>query len=283
MEQPVSSLDGLDITTAGLAQSAANFPAPSGLFPLSAAQRGIWFAQHLLDDMPITIAQYVEFTDLDLDVDLLEEIGSIALRELGTGILRIVERDGEPFQVIDESFGSEWIHRDFRSEDDPQAAARAWMRAEYSTPIDLLGDRLIRSAMLRLADNHYLWYSRIHHIALDGFGAMTFMNRVAELYTAGVEARDPARFQASSLREIVEDEARYRTSSRFEKDRQHWSERSRDFPHPISLAGRAASPSLPSRVISTPLPPATDAAVQRLLGMQPGASFATAAVAATAA
>ena len=33
-----------------------------GAFPLSAAQRGIWFAQHIAGDTPISIAQYVELS-----------------------------------------------------------------------------------------------------------------------------------------------------------------------------------------------------------------------------
>ncbi|AOW91887.1 hypothetical protein BFN03_02045 [Rhodococcus sp. WMMA185] len=279
----MSSSDDLDFSYAQCGLSNVDIPTQSGLFPLSAAQRGIWFAQHLLDDVPIAISQYVEFTDLDLDVDLLVESALIATRELGTGMLRIVERDGEPFQLIDESLSPEWVHRDFRSEGDPCAAAHAWMRAEYSTPIDLLSDRLICSATLRLADNHYYLYSRIHHIALDGFGAMTFMNRTAELYAARVEGRDPARFRANSLREIVEDEHRYRTSNRFEKDRQYWSERSHNFPDPISLAGWSASPRLPARVVSAPFPRATEVSVQRLLSRRPGSMFATVAVAAVAA
>ncbi|MFC9556998.1 amino acid adenylation domain-containing protein [Rhodococcus sp. NPDC056960] len=255
----------------------------SDLFPLSAAQRGIWFAQHLLPQVPIVIAQYVDLADLRLDVDLLGKVGPVAFAELGTGLLRIVERDGEPFQLIDESLGFEMTQLDFRSQDDPRAAARAWMRADYSAPIDIVNDRLIRSAMLRLGEDHYYWYSRIHHIALDGFGAMTFMNRAAELYTAAVEGREPAEFRASSLREIVEDEVRYRTSTRFEKDRTHWAEHSRDFPHPISLAGRAADLDTPSRVISSPLPPAAEAAVRRLMDRRPDTTFTTAAVAAVAA
>nr|WP_246860024.1 non-ribosomal peptide synthetase [Rhodococcus opacus] len=261
----------------------ANVARPSELFPLSAAQRGMWFAQHLLGDVPIVIAQYVEVGIADLDIGLLARIGPAALRELGTGLLRIVEWDGEPLQTVDESLGFEMTHLDFRSDSDPRAAALAWMRAECSNPIDLLHDRLIRSAMLRVADDCYFWYSRIHHIALDGFGAMTFMNRAAELYTAAVEGRAPAEFTASGLREVVEEEARYRTSSRFETDRTYWAERSRNLPPTISLAGRAAEIGAQSLVSSAPLSAATTAALQSLTGREPGATFATAAVAAVSA
>ncbi|WP_257237405.1 non-ribosomal peptide synthetase [Rhodococcus opacus] len=279
----VSSLDDFDTTSVLSDTVIANVARPSELFPLSAAQRGMWFAQHLLGDVPIVIAQYVEVGIADLDIGLLARIGPAALRELGTGLLRIVEWDGEPLQTVDESLGFEMTHLDFRSDPDPRAAALAWMRAECSNPIDLLHDRLIRSAMLRVADDCYFWYSRIHHIALDGFGAMTFMNRAAELYTAAVEGRAPAEFTASGLREVVEEEARYRTSSRFETDRTYWAERSRNLPPAISLAGRAAEIGAQSLVSSAPLSAATTAALQSLTGREPGATFATAAVAAVSA
>ncbi|MFW2236823.1 amino acid adenylation domain-containing protein [Rhodococcus opacus] len=279
----VSSLDDFDTTSVLSDTVMANVARPSELFPLSAAQRGMWFAQHLLGDVPIVIAQYVEVGIADLDIGLLARIGPAALRELGTGLLRIVEWDGEPLQTVDESLGFEMTHLDFRSDSDPRAAALAWMRAECSNPIDLLHDRLIRSAMLRVADDCYFWYSRIHHIALDGFGAMTFMNRAAELYTAAVEGRAPAEFTASGLREVVEEEARYRTSSRFETDRTYWAERSRNLPPTISLAGRAAEIGAQSLVSSAPLSAATTAALQSLTGREPGATFATAAVAAVSA
>ncbi|WP_051637413.1 non-ribosomal peptide synthase/polyketide synthase [Rhodococcus sp. UNC363MFTsu5.1] len=252
------------------------------LFPLSAAQRGIWFAQHLLGDVPIAIAQYVEIVG-DLDVEALANAGATAAREMGTGMLRIVEVDAEPFQQIDHSLRDRMAHVDFRGAEDPHAAAEAWMRAEYSAPMDLLSDRLIESATLRVADDHYYWYSRIHHIALDGFGAMTFMGRTAERYTAAVEGREPDELKASALPDISAEEATYRASSRFEKDREHWAERARDLPPAISLSGRTGPVGSSSLVVSGPLPAAAEAAVARVAERQPGASLATVAVAAVAA
>ncbi|XGU20187.1 hypothetical protein ACETU7_03850 [Rhodococcus sp. 3Y1] len=57
---------------------------------------------------------------------------------------------------------------------------------EHTAAIDPFTDRLVRLAVLVLRDDHYYWYSRIHHVALDGFGAMSMMNRTAEIYTAVV-------------------------------------------------------------------------------------------------
>ncbi|MBF6150512.1 hypothetical protein, partial [Nocardia nova] len=46
-------------------------PGLSGAFPLSPAQLGIWYAQHVDPQVPVTIAQYVDLHG-ELDVDVLE-------------------------------------------------------------------------------------------------------------------------------------------------------------------------------------------------------------------
>ena len=80
--------------------------APEGPFPLSAAQRGIWFAQHIAGDTPISIAQYVELSG-EIDHTLLTEAVRQTGREFGTGYLRLVDVDGRPHQVVDLSLDDE--------------------------------------------------------------------------------------------------------------------------------------------------------------------------------
>ncbi|MEE2034838.1 amino acid adenylation domain-containing protein, partial [Rhodococcus chondri] len=251
-------------------------------FPLSSAQRGIWFAQHLLGDVPLTIAQYIDVPG-DFDARALSDAGAATARELGTGMLRLYEVDGIPFQVVDPGLDDEPTIIDLRDHDDPEAAALEWMRTEYGSPLDVLRDRLIVCVILRIADNRHFVYTRIHHIALDGFGAMTFMTRTAERYNATIEGRDPAPFAVSALPEIVEDENRYRDSKRFVTDRSYWADRIGNLPHPISLAGRAA-PVGPHPVrYSAALPERVADAVDRLLVAREQATFAAVVVAAFAA
>ncbi|WP_169588536.1 non-ribosomal peptide synthase/polyketide synthase [Antrihabitans stalactiti] len=263
-------------------ESDSRIDSATGAFPLSAAQRGIWFAQHLDDRIPISIAQFVDIEG-DLDVELLAREGAAAARELGTGMLRIIEIEAEPFQLADDTLNDQMTHLDFRSEADPESAAMEWMRREYSNPVDILNDRLIESVTLRIADDRYFWYVRMHHIGADGFGAMTSMTRVTERYNAALAGEEPTPINVNALREIAEDDAKYRTSRRFEKDRTYWAERTRALPDPISLAHRSAPVGLPSRIVSAPLPASTTAAVQRMIDRHQGQSFAVVAVAAVAA
>ncbi|WP_280498516.1 non-ribosomal peptide synthetase [Nocardia farcinica] len=235
---------------------AAREQLPADAFPLSAAQRGIWFAQHFAGDTPISIAQYVELTG-PVDVELLAAVSRQAGREFGTGYLRLIEVDGLPYQVVDTGIEHDLPVIDLRDAADPVAAAQEWMRAEYSAPLDLLSDRLGAFAMLRLGDEHWYWYQRIHHIVLDGFGAVTMVRRIAELYTAARTGTQPPPSTAEDLRAIVAADAAYRDSARFEADGAHWREHLAGMAEPVGLAGRTAPVDAHPIVAAGELPSAT--------------------------
>ncbi|MCX5046723.1 amino acid adenylation domain-containing protein, partial [Aldersonia sp. NBC_00410] len=233
-------------------------PSAPDTFPLSAAQRGIWFAQHVAGSTPISIAQYVEIEG-DLDPDALAVASAQAGREFGTGFLRIVEIDGLPYQHIDHALHDRTTFEDFRGAGDPESAARAWMQAEYTAPMDIRTDRLVAAAVLRVGKAKYFWYTRIHHIALDGFAAMTMMARAAEIYTAIVSGSEPTPGGAEDLRAIVEGDIAYRESERFDNDRAYWAEHLAGAPEAVGLAGGAADVHAHPRLVSAALPAATAA------------------------
>ncbi|MFD5180208.1 amino acid adenylation domain-containing protein [Nocardia sp. NPDC058379] len=208
-------------------------------FPLSAAQRGIWFAQHIAGDTPISIAQYVELSG-PVDHDLLVRVVRQTGREFGTGYLRLIDIDGQPHQLVDLSLDEEMAELDLRAEPDPVATAHAWMRAEYAAPLDVMRDRLVRLAMIRVADDRWFWYSRMHHIVLDGMGALALVQRTGELYNAAVEGREAPPAKAEPLQKIVEADLAYRTSDRFTADREYWREHLAAMADPVNLAGRDA-------------------------------------------
>ncbi|MGW5386176.1 amino acid adenylation domain-containing protein, partial [Nocardia sp. NPDC003963] len=212
------------------------------LFPLSPAQLGIWYAQHMDPQVPVNIAQYVELRG-ELDLDLLSRAVRDTAHEVGSPLLRIVERDGEPLQWVDHSIDERVGYVDLRDADDPAAAARAWMRAEYSRPLELTEDRLFATFALQLADDRWYWFTRVHHITFDGFSAMSSVNRVAELYTAYRTGGEAPRSRAASLRTLYDQEIAYRDSARFESDREYWAERVTGLEEGNSLVGRTAGPS----------------------------------------
>ncbi|WP_043826842.1 non-ribosomal peptide synthetase [Rhodococcus opacus] len=218
-------------------------------FPLSRAQQALWFAQQLDPDVPLNIAQYVEVRGI-LDLDALVAATERACRELESPVIRLVDAPGEPWQLVDQSISDALTYIDLRESDDPIGDAHRWMIEAYSRPLDVLSDRMIAATLLHLGVDHYYWYSHVHHLVMDGHGAMVLMNRVAEVYTHLVNGTEPPPPSALSLRELYEAEASYRTSSRFTRDQDHWKERMAELPDPRRLTERTARPVSQARLVT---------------------------------
>ncbi|MFD6395762.1 amino acid adenylation domain-containing protein [Nocardia sp. NPDC060249] len=263
------------------AGSHGNGHPPFDLFPLTAAQRGIWFAQHLTESSPISVAQYVEIVG-EVDAELLAEACRTASREFGSGHTRLIEVDGEPRQFVDDDRGAPVSVMDLRHHADPVATARTMMTQDYSAPLDVLNDALVTSIVFQVGEDHFLWYQRAHHIALDGFAAVTMLHRMTELYNAWVKSEEPASCAAQDLGVIVEQDLAYRGSTRFDNDRRYWLEHLAGAPPAVSLAGRVGKPTIHPALVSTELPDVT-ARLLDSVALEHGQSVAPIIVAAFAA
>ncbi|NKR72651.1 amino acid adenylation domain-containing protein [Rhodococcus hoagii] len=231
--------------------------------PLSPAQTGQWLAQQLDPAVPMSVAQYVDIGEGPgrLDVDLLSRAGSRAAREFGSGLIRLVLIDSRPHQILDPRLDTGTRIIDLRGEPDPEAAAHTWMRTDVTAPLDLLRDRLSVSVLLRIADDRWFWYTRAHHIALDGVGAATMLYRVADLYNAAVEGREPPSARAADLDAVNAADTAYVGSERWRTDRDYWAERTSGMPERCSLAERSAPARAFGRDVGGVVAPDTAAAL----------------------
>ncbi|MFV9452452.1 amino acid adenylation domain-containing protein [Rhodococcus sp. NM-2] len=238
-------------------------PVPAdGAFDLSSAQSGLYFAQQLAPEAPVTIAQFVDLEG-PLDVCLLEKVSKQAGRELGSAYLRIAVVESHPVQYVDPTSDDSLIIVDLRDHPNPALAAKRWMRNETQRVVDPQRDRLVLAAVLKVTNRRHFWYCRIHHIALDGFGAMTLTTRIADLYTAAIEEVPPPPFAAGGLKDVHAASETYSKSARFERDRKFWAERLRTLPSVTNLAGRTARASPDLHSVSATMKTRTAAALAR--------------------
>jgi len=115
-------------------------------------------------------------------------------------------------------------------------------------------DPLVDSWILQVEDERNLWYSKIHHVALDGFGAMTMVNRIAALYSAAHEDRAPEPPTAADLHSLYRSDLDYRGSSRYTSDRDYWIGRVAGLEDGSTLARRTAPTAARSTLDSVTLP-----------------------------
>jgi amino acid adenylation domain-containing protein/non-ribosomal peptide synthase protein (TIGR01720 family) len=212
--------------------------------PLTAAQAGMWFAQELDPQNPIyKVAEYV---DIQGQVDLA--VVEVAMRQAAADtealLVRVeVDDEGLVWQVVDRWIDWSLPVIDLRGAADPWAHAQEWMRADLSRPVDLRRAPVFTTTVLQLATDRFLLYFSAHHLAMDGFGFSLCIQRAAEIYTARVMGLDCPPSTLGSLDLLLADEASYRASERFTRDRQYWAQHLIDRPDAVGLAGQLAGTS----------------------------------------
>ncbi|WP_225729908.1 MULTISPECIES: non-ribosomal peptide synthetase [unclassified Nocardia] len=190
------------------------------VFPLTTAQRSVWDSEALSDGARNYVAQYVEIVG-ELDADVLAQACQIVIAETEVALLRIGLRDGEPVQWVDDATRCAVARIDLTD----TADALEWMTAEYYRDTDIIDRPLTSSALIRLSDTRHFWYSRIHHLAVDGFGGYFITARIAEVYSALADGAIPEKFRGASMRRLQELDVEYRNSPRHDVDRKYWQDR----------------------------------------------------------
>lgn len=201
--------------------------------PLTSAQLGVWLGQQLDPASAVfNIAEYVDISG-PLAVDALVAAIRAAIDEAAALHVRFIE-DG-PRQVAESPAWSVHVV-DVSAKPDPLRAALDLMDRDVSRPVDLTSDILFAHMVFRLDARRTLWYHRVHHILLDGYGMALIARRVAELYSASVSgtARPPYAF--GSWDTVVDADAAYAQSPDFARDRGFWLDYLSDRPAPVTLS-----------------------------------------------
>ncbi|MFF5157806.1 amino acid adenylation domain-containing protein [Streptomyces sp. NPDC000348] len=237
--------------------------------PLSGAQEGLWYAGRLApDSAAYNTAEAVEVHG-PLDTALFETALRRTVEEADTFALRFADTDDGP-RCHPAPDADGWpLHRvDVSGAPDPEAAAWAHVRADLATPADLDKGPLFAHTLLTLAPDRHLWLLRAHHLLLDGYSYKLLGRRLAETYNALAEGREPEPCGFLPVNRLQEEEAAYRASERYARDRGHWARRLAGLPEPARLTSRTAAPTAPFLRRTAELTPAEtdalDAAAARL-------------------
>ncbi|MFC5753957.1 amino acid adenylation domain-containing protein, partial [Actinomadura rugatobispora] len=228
--------------------------------PLSAAQRSVWYAQQLAPRTPIHIAQYIDIEG-PVDPAVFDRVARIAAHEAEALHLRFTERGGVPCQIIDPAAAATVPLVDLSGAADPEAAARDWTRERMAEPLPLDAERLYVTALLRLGPDRYRWFIRAHHILGDAHSGSVISRRFAEIYTVLARGGEYEPAERGSYRALLAEDAAYRESERYERDRAYWTERFADRPVAVSLAEGMAEPAADYLTRTALIPPGETAAL----------------------
>ncbi len=208
--------------------------------PLTQAELGLWYAQHVDPGNPVfNTGQYLDIRG-PLDAEAFRLAVDTVMREADALATRVVATGAVPARVIDERLRPLLQRVDLRSSTSAEADAHAWMTRDMATPIDPSRDALAVQVLFTLSPDRHLWYQRIHHLAIDGYGTALLVGRVCDLYRASVTGEAARTVPFAALETVVAAEAGYLASDRHATDRQFWLDQFADRPEPASLSAGTA-------------------------------------------
>ncbi|SHO57056.1 non-ribosomal peptide synthetase [Vibrio quintilis] len=212
---------------------------PSIIFPLSTPQQGIWFAHHVTPDAAGKVLKVAGFASLQgkIQPELMEAAARQAIHEAETLRISAFYDEGKLYQSV-ESF-PDWHFSliDLTEEDDPDRAARRWLKSRADFPLPLEQKQpLFDIALLKSGKSRFYLYCSTHHIAADGYGFMLFNTRLAEIYSSLVAGEPASPGDILGVAAQVEAEQAYRNSSSFLRDKEYWLAQMSQNYHAVSMA-----------------------------------------------
>ncbi|ASA55472.1 non-ribosomal peptide synthetase [Vibrio gazogenes] len=214
--------------------------------PLSTPQKGIWFAQHIVDHVGPRVFKVAGYLDLpgQINPEMMEAAVRQGVGEAETFHIEAGYHEETLQQTVEYFADWELPFIDLSREADADAVAMAWMEKRLDHPVSA-GDRtrLFEFALLKVHAEQYYLYCSADHITTDGYGFMMVLARFAEIYSA-LHAEQPIpECQLLGVEALLEAESAYRDSTGFTRDREYWLNYMAQMQtyQPVCLAGQNAA------------------------------------------
>ncbi|MDK2126025.1 non-ribosomal peptide synthetase [Parachitinimonas caeni] len=161
------------------------------VLPLSTSQRQLWFLDQLAPGNPFYNNPAAIGLRGQLDVAALERALNAVIARHESLRTRFSEGGSEPLQTVLPALHLVMPVQDLTqlAGEARQAAVAAATEAAAREPFDLGQGPLLRSRLLKLAEDDYRWLLNVHHIVADGWSIGILINEVAQLYTAFVNGQ----------------------------------------------------------------------------------------------
>ena len=177
--------EGLSIAQIPIARQ----PRDTHRFPLSFGQQRLWFPSQIQTGNPAyNMAYAARLTGL-VDVTVMEKALNEIIRRHESLRTIFPDQEGQPFQMILPSSKAYLPTIDMHAlpTDEREAIAFQLLQEGSLLPFDLRRGPLLRTILLRLEKEEYLFLLSIHHIVADGWSIAVFIREFVALYTAFLE------------------------------------------------------------------------------------------------
>jgi len=220
-------------------------------YPLTDVQLGIWLGDQVSTQQnAYTIAHTVTLKG-KIDIPLLVDSIHQTLRESDTIQADYSEdANGQPVQTFQPSMNKypvQVVH--LEQQNNPQGWIEKQIKEDVEAALSLDGcSPLCRHVLYVLPKSEaidstdtedqkqIIWYQRFHHIMLDGFSFNGFTKRVSSVYNAFYRGQTPSENPFGAFLKVIEEEAAYKTSEKYQQDKEFWLEYASQLSPVVSLS-----------------------------------------------
>lgn len=184
------------------------------VFPLTDAQRSIWFLDQLNQDSKYNMPLVLRFDGL-MDPEKLQNAINALIARHESLRTRFINRDGEPLQMVMDRGEIELNRRKVE-----KTSIQSIVQQELLTRFDLTQGPLVRATLVEMVDEMYLILT-FHHIICDGWSLMVIKDELIKLCNGEELSPYPVQYPdyALAYNEQVE------RSENSQKQLQYWKEK----------------------------------------------------------
>lgn len=196
----------------------------------------VWLGQKLQPEVPLyNVAVTFEFSG---KIDPLHFRKAFQTLVDSSDALRtaIEETGGVPQQKVLDRLPYEMEYLDFSALTDPEAALDEWAERRCRVLFDLR-DRLFDSALLKIAEDRFVWYWCQHHIVTDGAAILLIYRRMSELYGRSLDGRLEDVVALPQFQDYIEHEREQRASPRYAETEAYWEKQLAEKAEPLNFYG----------------------------------------------
>ena len=169
-------------------------------------QRLMWTGQQLDPDSPIYNMGFCIEIPVQIDEQNFRRAFSAVTSQSSSHRTVVQMHRGEPIlEILSELPEFELEIVDFSERVDPEAEALAWCQARCRKLFDL-SHRLFDSALIKLADEKFVWFMNHHHLISDAWSSTQLLRLVSNAYTTLANGEEVGRLNCEAGLESSEAE-----------------------------------------------------------------------------
>jgi amino acid adenylation domain-containing protein/non-ribosomal peptide synthase protein (TIGR01720 family) len=191
--------------------------------PLTSTQKSIWATQQLYPDSSICNIGGYSIFNTSIKIEVLAKVFEQIFREHDVFSMEFIEDDFEVFQQVKANCQYTILYSDeIKSEEE----ILEYINNDMQYPFDFSG-QLFKFTILKASEKRYYVFFKANHIISDGYSISILIQRLCELYEGYINDENAISCEVTTVNtysSLVAHEAKYKTSKKYNADRNFWLE-----------------------------------------------------------